>query len=63
MMPDKASYKSKGGKKDSAVKNTFNPPTQGGQPPDTDAHKPEEQDQKRRIGQFTGAGEPPLQKK
>jgi hypothetical protein len=56
-MPDKASYKSKGGDKDSAVKHTMNPPT-GGHQPDVEAKGTEEQDPKRRIGQFTGAGEP-----
>ena len=62
-MPDKASYKSRGGKKDSATKNTFNPPTGGGRRPDVDAKGPEEQDPKRRIGQYGGAGEPPIMKK
>lgn len=62
-MPNKASYKSRGGKKNSAVKNTFNPPSSGGTPPDVEAKGPEEQDAKRRIGQFGGAGEPPLMKK
>lgn len=57
-MPNKASYKSKGGDKDAATKHTMNPPTGGGQKPDVDSKGPEEQDVKRRIGQFTGAGEP-----
>jgi len=62
-MPDKARYKSKGGDKDSAVKNTFNPPAGRGPEPDVKAKGPEEQDPKRRIGQFGGAGEPPIIKK
>ena len=62
-MPDKAKYKSRGGNKDSAVKNTFNPPSGGGQKPDVEEKGPEEQDVKRRIGQFSGAGTPPLIKK
>jgi hypothetical protein len=62
-MPKKATYKSKGGDKDAATKNTFNPPAtqQSGPPGDTD--EPFHQDPKRRIGQFGGAGEPPLIKK
>jgi hypothetical protein len=35
----------------------MNPPT-GGHEPDVEGKGPEEQDPKRRIGQFTGAGEP-----
>jgi hypothetical protein len=62
-MAGNARAKAKGGVKNSADKNTFNPPTRGGSPPDTDAKGPEEQDPKRRIGQFGGAGEPPLMKK
>jgi hypothetical protein len=62
-MPDKAKYKSRGGNKDSAVKNTFNPPSGGGHKPDVKSKGPEEQDVKRRIGQFGGAGEPPVIKK
>lgn len=57
-MPKKASYKSKGGDKDAATKHTMNPPMGGGQQPDVEGKGPEEQDVKRRIGQFTGAGEP-----
>jgi hypothetical protein len=59
----KASYKSKGGNKDSATKNTFNPPAKGGPAPDVESKGPQEQDPKRRIGQFGGAGEPPIMKK
>lgn len=62
-MPNKASYKSRGGKKDSATKNTMNPPTGGGQKPDIESKGTEEQDPKRRIGQYGGAGEPPIMKK
>ena len=62
-MPNKASYKSKGGTKDSATKNTFNPPAGRGPKRDPEAKGPEEQDAKRRIGQFGGAGEPPIMKK
>lgn len=55
----------KGTHKDSAAKNTMNPPAGGG------PHDPQllpgtanqEQDPKRRIGQYGGAGEPPLMKK
>ena len=62
-MPDKASYKSRGGDKDSATKHAMNPPSGGGQPPDADAQAPEEQDPKRRIGQFSETGQPPNMKK
>ena len=62
-MPNKASYKSKGGDKDSATKNTFNPPAGEGPKHDVESKGPEEQDAKRRIGQFGGAGEPPIMKK
>lgn len=62
-MPDKAGYKSHGGDKDSASKNTFNPPGHGEHAPGSDVPGTEEQDPKRRIGQFGGAGQPPIQKK
>jgi len=62
-MPNKASYKSKGGNKDSATKNTFNPSPGQGPEHDVEGKGPEEQDAKRRIGQFGGAGEPPIMKK
>lgn len=62
-MPKKASYKSKGGDKDAATKNTFNPPTTQQTGPPGETAEPSEQDPKRRIGQFSGAGEPPLTKK
>jgi len=61
-MPNKASYKSRGGDKDAATKHTMNPPNSG-QAPDTESKGQEEQDPKRRIGQFGGAGEPPIIKK
>ena len=58
----KSSAKYKGGDKDFAAKQTLNP---GGttQYPDGQTHQPESQDAKRRIGQFTGTGEPALIKK
>jgi len=62
-MPNKASYKSKGGKKDSATKNTFNPSPGQGPIPDTKGRSTEEQDTKHRTGQFSDAGNPPLMKK
>jgi hypothetical protein len=63
-MPSKASYKRKGGKKDAAAKNTFNPRGSGkGKQPATQTNEPFEQDAERQIGQFGGAGEPPLMKK
>lgn len=62
-MPDRASYKSRGGDKDAATKHTINRPDRGGGPPDGDAPEQNEQDPKRRIGQFGGAGEPPILKK
>lgn len=62
-MPNKASYKSRGGKKDAATKNTMNPPDGQGPTPDPRAKGTEEQDPKRRLGQFGGAGEPPIMKK
>ena len=62
-MPNKASYKSRGGNKDSATKHAMNPPTDGGQAPDADVQAPQEQDAKRRIGQFSETGQPPNMKK
>ena len=56
-----ASYKSKGGKKDSAEKSTLNPPAKGGTGSQT--NEPYEQDAERRIGQFGGQGEPPIMNK
>jgi hypothetical protein len=64
MMPSKASHKSKGGDKDAASKNTINPRGSGGGKQVGDqTGEPFEQDAKRRMGQFGGAGEPPLMKK
>ncbi|MCC6176277.1 MAG: hypothetical protein IT305_13305 [Chloroflexi bacterium] len=62
-MPDKASYKSKGGDKDSATKNTFNPRSHDGREYDVEEKQTEARDPKRRIGQYTGAGQPSLTKK
>jgi hypothetical protein len=41
----------------------MNPPSGGGQAPDVESKGSEEQDPKRRIGQFSGAGQPPNMKK
>ncbi len=63
-MPQKASYKSKGGDEDPAAKNTMNPPgAPGGKRRRSQTPGPSEQDPKRRTGQFGGEGEPPLMKK
>jgi hypothetical protein len=62
-MPRRASQKSKGGDKDSATKNTFNPPSGGRKKRGSQTDEPFEQDRKRRVGQFGGAGEPPITKK
>ena len=63
-MPQKAAYKSKGGNKAFAAKNTMNPPTSGGgKHIDSQTQGSQEQDPKRRIGQHGGMGEPELQKK
>jgi hypothetical protein len=64
-MPNKASYKSKGGKKDSAAKRSMNQPIPGTEdvPGKGGTPEPEQQDPKRRMGQFGGAGEPPIIKK
>jgi hypothetical protein len=60
----------KGSGRDSAAKNTFNPPASGAserpgdaQPERSQTRGRSEQDAKRRIGQYSGAGEPPLMKK
>ena len=57
----KAAHKTKGSSKDFAAKQTLNPG--GREPPGSQTHEPFEQDRKRRIGQFSGTGEPPLMKK
>jgi len=62
-MPDKASYKSKGGDKDSATKHTFNPPEGRGPEHDVDAEGTEAPDGKHGNGQFSGAGQAPIMKK
>jgi hypothetical protein len=50
--------------KDSAAKNTMNPRAGGGPPnQELGGTGTQAQDPKRRIGQHTGAGEPPLMKK
>jgi hypothetical protein len=51
--------------KDSAAKNTMNPPNGGGggDTQELAGTGSQEQDPKRRIGQHTGAGEPPIMKK
>jgi hypothetical protein len=59
----KASAKTKGGGKDSPSKNAFNPPAGGGKERGSQTGGPQEQDPKRRIGQFSERGEPPLTKK
>jgi hypothetical protein len=48
--------------KDSARKHSVNPPAGGGSPESASAGM-QAQDPKRRIGQHTGSGEPPLMKK
>ncbi len=53
----------KGDHKDFASKNTMNPPAGGGSTQSTAGTGMQEQDVKRRIGQFGGAGEPPIIKK
>src|SRR4051812_12965542 len=60
---DTARYKSRRGDQDAATKHTMNPPSGGGQAPGVETNPPEEQDPKRRIGQFSGAGQPPNMKK
>jgi hypothetical protein len=62
--------RAKGSGRDSASKHTFNPPASDaderpgeGQPERSQTRGRAEQDPKRRIGQFSGAGEPPLMKK
>jgi hypothetical protein len=53
----------KGSHKDSAAKNTMNPPSAGGGTQELGGTGTQAQDPKRRIGQHQGAGEPPLMKK
>lgn len=49
--------------KDAASKNTFNPPAGGGPHGDQNPNGPQQHDMPREIGQYGGAGEPPLMKK
>jgi hypothetical protein len=62
-MPAQATYRSKGGHKDSAGKKTLNRrENKKGKQPISQTHQPFVRDVKRRIGQFGGAGEPPIKK-
>ena len=65
LMAQKASYKTRGGTKDSAAKRSMNQPIPGTDQTPSRGGTPgtQEQDPKRRIGQFGGEGEPPLIKK
>lgn len=60
-MPKAKRTRVKGTHKDFAAKNTMNPPGGGGN--QGDPHATQQQDPKRRIGQFGGEGEPPLMNK
>jgi hypothetical protein len=62
-MPSKASSKKKGGNKDAATKNTFNPPLPSDSKRASQTREPEEQAVERQVGQFGEAGQPPLMKK
>ena len=62
-MPSNAQHKSRGGDKDSATKNTFNPPIPGGNKPGSQTDEPFGQDTKKRDSQGGGAGEPHMIKK
>jgi hypothetical protein len=53
----------KGQHKDFAAKQTMNPPGAPGGSRASGGTGTQEQDPKRRLGQFGGAGEPPLMKK
>ena len=55
--------KRKRNSKDSASKQTLNPRDQGNRRPETETREPTERDMERKIGQFTGEGTPPLQKR
>jgi hypothetical protein len=50
-------------RKDFASKITMNPPAGGGAKQDLPSTGTQAQDPKRRVGQYGGAGEPPLMKK
>jgi hypothetical protein len=54
--------KVKGSHKDSAAKNTMNPPGGGGGAQQMPATADQDRDPKGRIGQYGGAGEHPIQK-
>jgi hypothetical protein len=63
-MASKTSYKKGGsGHKDSATKNTFNPPNKGSAEHGSQTQQPEEQLVNKRSGQFGEQGNPPLMKK
>ena len=62
-MPKAKRTNVKGQHKDFAAKNTMNPPDGGGGTQTLGGTGTQEQDPKRRLGQFGGAGEPPLIKK
>ena len=62
-MPSNAQHKSRGGDKDSATKNTFNPPIPGGKKPSSQTDEPFGQDTKNRDSQGGGMGEPHMIKK
>ena len=55
--------RTRGTHKASARKNTMNPPAGGGGTQELGGTGMQAQDPKRRIGQHTGSGEPPLMKK
>jgi hypothetical protein len=63
-MPKAKRTRVKSSHKDFAAKNTMNPPMGGGGgTQELGGTGTQAQDPKRRIGQFGGAGEPPLMKK
>ena len=56
----KTAQKSRGGQKRFAAKHTFNPGPGGATLPNDQTREPFEQDRKRRLGQYVGAGEAPI---
>jgi len=63
-MPAKTTQKTKRGRQETAGKRTANlRAISKGKQSNSQTNQPFEQDTKRRIGQFGGAGEPPLMKK
>ena len=60
----RATYKTRGGRKDAADKTTFNPPhaTEGAHPTDQPGVLTDEDRTGKFIGRFGGAGQPPLSK-